>query len=68
VTAEMIPSTVRGTAFGVLGTVNGVGDLASSLLVGVLWTGVAPEVGFGYAAVAMALAAIVLARQRDEAR
>jgi hypothetical protein len=54
VTAEPIPTTVRGTVFGVLGTVNGVGDLASSVLVGVPWTAMSPVVGFGYAAVAMA--------------
>lgn len=63
VTAELIPSRTRGTAFGVLGTVNGVGDLASSVLVGALWTGVSPVIGFGYAAVAMAVGAIVLAAQ-----
>lgn len=67
VTAEMIPSRVHGTAFGVLGSVNGVGDLASSVLVGVLWTGVSPAVGFGYAAVAMALGTVMLAWQRTEA-
>jgi MFS family permease len=36
--AELLPSDVRGVGFGVLATVNGIGDLFSSILVGVLWT------------------------------
>jgi MFS family permease len=36
--AELLPSAVRGVGFGVLATVNGVGDLLSSALVGMLWT------------------------------
>jgi MFS family permease len=36
--AELLPTDVRGVGFGVLATVNGVGDLFSSILVGVLWT------------------------------
>ena len=36
--AELLPSAVRGVGFGVLATVNGLGDLFFSALVGVLWT------------------------------
>jgi MFS family permease len=36
--AELLPANVRGVGFGVLATVNGIGDLFSSILVGVLWT------------------------------
>jgi MFS family permease len=36
--AELLPENVRGVGFGVLATVNGIGDLFSSVLVGVLWT------------------------------
>ena len=35
--AEMLPAATRGTGFGVLATVNGIGDLVSSALVGTLW-------------------------------
>jgi MFS family permease len=35
--AELLPTDVRGVGFGVLATVNGVGDLFSSILVGFLW-------------------------------
>src|SRR5207245_1673136 len=40
-----------GTAFGVLNAVNGVGDLASRLVAGVLWTLGSPAAAFGCGAV-----------------
>lgn len=36
-TAELFPLKVRGVGFGVLATVNGIGDFLSSALVGLLW-------------------------------
>jgi hypothetical protein len=36
--AEYLPPAVRGVGFGALATVNGIGDLVSSITVGVLWT------------------------------
>jgi MFS family permease len=62
-TADFAPREIRGTAFGVLGLVNGMGDLVSSLVVGALWL-VNPLAGFGYAAAMMALGAVVVARLR----
>src|SRR5262249_38751424 len=51
-TADLIPDkTVRGTAYGILGTVNGLGDFVSSLVVGLLWTHLGPVHGFTFAAV-----------------
>jgi len=47
--AELIPVTVRGAGFGVLATVNGIGDLISSVAVGALWSSVSPNAGFIYA-------------------
>lgn len=35
--ATLLPAHVRGVGFGVLATVNGLGDLISSIVVGVLW-------------------------------
>ncbi|HJT77077.1 MAG TPA: MFS transporter, partial [Gemmataceae bacterium] len=59
-TADVVPDeSVRGLAYGVLGTVNGVGDFVSSALVGLLWS-VNPALGFGYAALAMLLGAAFL--------
>lgn len=63
-TAEYIPAQTRGTAFGVLATVNGLGDLASSVLVGLLWTLFAPWWGFVYAALAMGGGTLALAAAR----
>ena len=59
-TADLVPDlSVRGTAYGVLGVVNGFGDFAASMIVGWLWF-VAPEWGFVYAALVMLLGAGVL--------
>lgn len=57
-TADLAPPDHRGLAFGLLGGVNGVGDLLSSLLVGALWT-LHPAWGFGYAAACMGAGALV---------
>jgi MFS family permease len=58
-TAGLVPERDRGLGFGLLGTVNGVGDLTSSVLVGLLWTAY-PALGFGYAALCMAIGAGVM--------
>jgi MFS family permease len=47
--AELLPAKARGSGFGVLATVNGIGDLVSSIAVGVLWSSVSPNAGFLYA-------------------
>jgi MFS family permease len=47
--AQLIPVAVRGAGFGVLATVNGIGDLISSIAVGALWSSVSPNAGFIYA-------------------
>src|SRR5262249_41180441 len=63
-TADLIPDrTRRGTAYGVLGSVNGIGDFAASVVVGVLmaWR---PEVAFLYAATWMLLGAGAMALVR----
>jgi MFS family permease len=56
--------SVRGTAFGVLGAVNGTGDLLASLLVGLLWQSVSAPAGFAAAAGLMACGALLLWRVR----
>ena len=61
-TADLIPDrTRRGTAYGVLGCVNGVGDFAASVVVGLLMTW-RPEAAFVYAAAWMFLGAGAMAR------
>jgi MFS family permease len=64
-TGSLAPAAQRGLAFGLLGATNGVGDLVSSAVVGLLWTAY-PSLGFAYAAVLMALGAIVTHRTRDD--
>lgn len=49
VVAQMLPDRLRGNGFGVLGLVQSLGDLASSLVVGLLWTALSATVGFSYA-------------------
>ncbi len=64
-TADYVPAEIRGLGYGVLGTVNGVGDLLSSLMVGFLWTYYdSPVIGFGSAAAIMALGTVALMRLR----
>jgi MFS family permease len=60
--ADLVPSGLRGVGYGVMGTVNGVGDLAASALVGTLWTAVSPAAAFGAAALLMLLGAALVLR------
>lgn len=62
--SELLPATNRGSGFGALATVNGVGDLVSSIVVGVLWSSVSPNAGFIYAGVFMLAGAILIYRWR----
>jgi MFS family permease len=60
--SSVLSPEVRGRGFGILGLVDGVGDLVSSVIVGVLWTVADPAWGFLYAALLAAGGAAVLAR------
>ena len=62
--AELVGEEHHGMAFGVLATVNGVGDFLSSLIVGVLWSAFGPAVAFSYSALLFALGALLVARLR----
>ncbi len=63
-TAELLDDEVRGRGFGLVGLVDGIGDLVSSVVVGILWSVTDPAWGFAYAAILSTLAVIVLARPR----
>lgn len=65
--ARLAPQQLRGTAYGALAATNGVGDLVSSSLVGLLWTALGPGIGFGIAALACALGTLLLVAVRDDA-
>jgi MFS family permease len=60
--AELVGEEHHGMAFGVLATVNGVGDFLSSIVVGALWTAFGTAVAFGYSAVLFVLGALLVLR------
>ena len=62
--AELLPGRVRGPGFGVLATVNGVGDLVSSVAVGALWSSIGPNAGFLYAGIFTLAGAALIYRWR----
>jgi sugar phosphate permease len=58
--ADLVPEDARGTAYGLMGAVNGVGDLIASALVGTVWTMVSPVWAFFAAGVLMAAGAVLV--------
>ncbi len=60
--AELVGAEQHGMAFGVLATVNGVGDFLSSIVVGVLGTAFGTTVAFGYTAVLSVAGALLVLR------
>lgn len=63
--AALVPPAQHGMAFGTLATVNGVGDFASSIMVGALWTAFGAPVAFGYSAVLAACGAALVLRVKE---
>jgi MFS family permease len=57
--STLMPDDQHGAGFGLMSTVDGVGDFLSSVTMGVLWTTVSPNAGFA-AAGALALFSAVL--------
>ena len=57
--ADLLPIEQRAIGYGALATANSVGDLLSSIIVGMLWAHVSIAAGFGYAA-ALSLAGAFL--------
>jgi hypothetical protein len=60
--AELLPTGLRGTGYGALQTINGIGDLMSSAVVGLLWTLFSPSLAFGYATILSIVAGVALLR------
>ena len=63
--AELVDKEHHGMGFGVLATVNGVGDFLSSLIVGVLWTAFGTPVAFAYSTVLFVAGAVLIWRSRS---
>jgi MFS family permease len=62
--AALVSQAQHGMAFGVLATVNGVGDFLSSVIVGALWTAVGTTAAFSYSAVLFTAGALLILRIR----
>jgi MFS family permease len=62
--ATYLPADVRGTGFGVLATVNGIGDLISSILVGALWA-IAPVTAMTFVIATSLVGAAIIASGRS---
>ncbi|MDQ2868448.1 MAG: MFS transporter [Verrucomicrobiota bacterium] len=60
--AELVDESHHGMAFGVLATVNGVGDSLSSIVVGALWSAFGTTIAFSYSVVLFFAGAILVAR------
>lgn len=54
--ADLLPVNLRGTGYGVLQTIDGIGDFISSFTVGFLWSVISPAASFTYAALLSFLA------------
>lgn len=58
--AALAPTNLRGSAFGLLATIQAAGNLAASGIAGILWTTVSPTAAFSYLSVWMLLALVCL--------
>jgi MFS family permease len=66
--AELTDESQHGMAFGVLATVNGIGDFFSSIVVGALWAAVGTTAAFGYSAALSLAGAWLVSRIRPAAK
>ena len=64
--AELVDEAHHGMAFGVLATVNGIGDMISSVLVGILWSLYGTQVAFTFSAILFIAGALLIARVRNQ--
>jgi MFS family permease len=62
--ATLLPKEIRGAGFGLLDTINGLGDLVSSIVVGALWAVVSPVAAMGFVIGASLIGAGVIASLR----
>lgn len=64
VTAELVGEQRRGLGFGALATINGIGDLISSIAIGFLWAFIGYTAGFLFTAIVAAAGTLLLAAMR----
>lgn len=58
--ATLASAQLRGSAFGLLATVQSAGNLIASAVAGLLWTAVSPAAAFIFLAAAMAISAVLI--------
>lgn len=58
--ADLLPSTVRATGYGLLQTIEGIGFFCASFIVGSLWSAASTTVAFGYVAAGSFIAMLLL--------
>ena len=63
--AQLVDERQHGMAFGVLATANGIGDLVSSVVVGVLWSSFGTATAFSYSACLFFIGALLVLRVRS---
>ena len=66
VAADLLHHEIRGTGYGILAAITGVGNLCSSIVVGFLWTNIDPFVGFAYAAIMCVIGSFLLVWVKEE--
>lgn len=66
--AALAPAAIRGSAFGLLATLQAFGNFAASAIAGLLWTALSPTVAFLYLAAWMLLALAMLTRTASKQR
>jgi MFS family permease len=64
--ASLAPVQLRGSAFGLLATVQSAGNLIASTVAGVLWSAVSPQAAFIFLTAAMAIAAALILTTRSQ--
>ena len=65
--AELVPKQQHGMAFGTLAAVNALGDFASSLFVGSLWSAFNVRTAFTASAMLFFVGALLIVRLRTQA-
>ncbi|MEM3581060.1 MAG: MFS transporter [Candidatus Bathyarchaeia archaeon] len=58
--AELLEENMRGTGFGTLSAINGIGDFASSITAGILWTQISASASFTFGATLALMATVIL--------
>jgi MFS family permease len=58
--ADLLSSNIRGTGYGILQTIDGIGDFISSFVVGTLWIVLSPGIAFVYSAIFSFIASFLL--------